>query len=107
MEDIALTSGKLHIVTELCPGGSLLELLINSRVYPSNENSSNYINMASTLNQRQLLKISADIANGMVHLSSQKVCDVFINCCKTKPTIEYCKFSTNMQLAKWPPRRIF
>ena len=35
--------------------------------------------MASTLNQRQLLTISADIVNGMVHLSSQKVCDVFIN----------------------------
>ena len=54
--------------------------------------------MASTLNQRQLLKISADIAHGMVHLSSQKVCDVFINFCQTKPIIEYCKFIANSWL---------
>ena len=58
---------------EFCPGGNLRSLLIKSRVYPSEENSSNYINLASTLNHRQLLKVAADIANGMAHLSAQKV----------------------------------
>jgi serine/threonine protein kinase len=68
------TSGNLHVVIEFCPGGNLRNLLLNSRVgYPSPENSSNYINMTSTLNHRQLLKIAVDISNGMVHLSSQKV----------------------------------
>ncbi|CAB4027415.1 Fibroblast growth factor receptor 1 [Paramuricea clavata] len=64
--------GKLHVITELCTGGSLRHLLINSRVYPSEKNSSNYINLSSTLNHRQLVKIAADISSGMVHLSSQK-----------------------------------
>ena len=41
--------------------------------------------MASTLDQRQLLKISADIANGMVHLSSQKVCDALYSYIVEKP----------------------
>ena len=68
------------MVIEFCPGGNLRNLLLNSRVsYPSQENSSNYINMTSTLNQRQLLKIAVDISNGMVHLSSQKVFRCFAN----------------------------
>jgi serine/threonine protein kinase len=58
---------------EFCPGGNLRNLLIKSRVYPSEEKSSNYINLASTLNHRQLLKIAADIANGMDHLATHKV----------------------------------
>ncbi|CAB4024252.1 tyrosine- kinase receptor Tie-1-like, partial [Paramuricea clavata] len=63
---------KLHVVIEFCPGGNLRNFLLNSRVYPSTENSSNYINMTSTLNHRQLLKIAVDISNGMAHISSQK-----------------------------------
>ena len=62
----------MHIVTEFCSGGSLRHLLINSRVNPS-ENSPDYINMTSTLNHRELLKLAVDVANGMAHLSSQKV----------------------------------
>jgi serine/threonine protein kinase len=58
---------------EFCPGGNLRNLLVKSRVYPSEEKSSNYINLASTLNHRQLLKIAADIANGMDHLATHKV----------------------------------
>ena len=68
-----VSSGKLHVITEFCCGGNLRHLLINSRVYPSEESSTNYINLASKLNHRQLLKIAADVANGMIHLSSQKV----------------------------------
>jgi hypothetical protein len=68
------------VVIEFCPGGNLRNLLLNSRVgYPSPENSSNYINMTSTLNHRQLLKIAVDISNGMIHLSSQKVFSCFAN----------------------------
>ena len=69
---IYIFSGKLHIVTEFCSGGSLRNLLIKSRVNPS-ENSPDYINMTSTLSHRELLKLAVDVANGMAHLSSQKV----------------------------------
>ena len=65
------------MVTEFCTGGSLRNLLINSRINPS-ENSPDYINMTSTLNHRELLKLAVDIANGMAHLSSQKVCVVIL-----------------------------
>ena len=65
----------MHIVTEFCSGGSLRNLLIKSRVNPS-EDSPDYINMTSTLNHRQLLKLAVDVANGMVHLSAQKVSTV-------------------------------
>jgi hypothetical protein len=82
------TLGKLHVITELCTGGNLRHLLINSRVYPSGENSSNYINLSSTLNHRQLVKIAADISNGMVHLSSQKVSSTFV---KFMPNEDYDK----------------
>ena len=66
---LLLFSGKMHLVTEFCSGGSLRKLLIDSRVY----SSSDHANMVSTLNQNQLLKVAVDIANGMAHLSSQKV----------------------------------
>ena len=64
-----LISGKMHILTEFCSGGSLRKLLIDSRVY----SSPSYTNMVSTLNHNQLLKFAVDVANGMAHLSSQKV----------------------------------
>ena len=68
------------MVIEFCPGGNLLNVLLNSRVgYPSPENSSSFINVTSTLNHRQLLKIAEDISNGMIHLSSQKVFSWFAN----------------------------
>ena len=68
-----LIAGKLHIVTEFCSGGSLRNLLLKSRI-TTTENSPNYMNMASTLNHRELLKLAVDVASGMAHLSSQKVC---------------------------------
>ena len=60
------------MVTEFCSGGSLRNLLIKSRVNPL-ENSADNINMTSTLSDRELLKIAVDVANGMTHVSSQKV----------------------------------
>ena len=59
----------MHILTEFCSGGSLRKLLIDSRVY----SSPSYTNMVSTLNHNQPLKFAVDVANGMAHLSSQKV----------------------------------
>ena len=73
------------MVTEFCSGGSLRSLLINSRINPS-ENSPDYINMTSTLNHRELLKLAVDIASGMAHLSSQKVC-VVISCREGKALV--------------------
>ena len=70
-----LIAGKLHIVTEFCSGGSLRNLLLKSRI-TTTENLPDYINMASTLNHRELLKLAVDVASGMAHLSSQKVCAV-------------------------------
>lgn len=73
-------SGKLHVVTEFCPGGALRNLLIRSRVHGSSECQRKSVNLASTIHQNQLLKIAADVTNGMAHLSSQKVlnCSVFL-----------------------------
>lgn len=65
-------SAKLHILTEFCSGGCLRNLLINSRV-DLPESLSNHVNVTSTLNHRQLLKIAVDIASGMIHLSSHEV----------------------------------
>ncbi|XP_028419117.1 fibroblast growth factor receptor 4-like [Dendronephthya gigantea] len=66
--------GKLHLITEFCPGGSLRSLLINSRIQRKEEDfPAKYVNLASTLNHGQLLKIAADISNGMIHLSSQRI----------------------------------
>ena len=65
------TLGKLHVVMEFYPGGDLRQFLINSRADSPEE----YLKstLTSTLNHRQLLNIALDVANGMVHLSSQKV----------------------------------
>ena len=57
---------------EFCPGGNLRKFLLNSRVNNAYE-SSTYINVSSTLTHRQLLKLAADVACGMVHLASFKV----------------------------------
>ena len=56
---------------EFYPGGDLRQFLINSRVVSPEENLRS--TMTSTLNHRQLLHFALDVANGMVHLSSQKV----------------------------------
>ena len=72
-ENYLFILGKLHVITEFCSGGNLRQFLINSRVDSFEENSTRYIDFKSTLGHRQLLKIAVDIANGMVHLSSQKV----------------------------------
>ena len=65
--------GKLLVVTEFCPGGSLLKYLRRSRISSNQEESRpKYLNVTSTLNHRQLLQLAADVANGMVHLSAQK-----------------------------------
>ena len=67
------------MITEFCPGGNLRRFLINSRVNTSKENLTKYNNLTSKLNNRQLLTIAMDIANGMVHLSSRKVfCSFFV-----------------------------
>ena len=60
------------MVTEFCSGGSLRNLFIKSRVIPL-EYSTDSINMTSTLSHHELLKLAVDVANGMTHLSSQKV----------------------------------
>ena len=60
------------MVTELCPGGNLRKFLRKSRVISDTKSSRpNYI--TSTLSYRQLLKLATDVANGMAHLSAQKV----------------------------------
>ena len=75
---LCLTSGKLHVVTEFCPGGALRDILIKSRVHRSSEDKQKYvINLASTLHEKDLLKIAAEISSGMAHLSSQKVVILF------------------------------
>ena len=62
------------MVTEFCPGGNLQKFLRKSRVSYNTENSeSNYVNITSTLDHRQLLKFAVDVANGMIHLSALKV----------------------------------
>ena len=62
------------MVTEFCPGGNLRKFLIKSRVSDNTSDSHNvYVNITSTLSDRQLLKLAVDVACGMVHLSSQKV----------------------------------
>lgn len=62
----------LLLVMEFCSGGNLRKFLLNSRV-DSKDDSPTYINLSSTLTHRQLLKISVDVASGMIHLSSLKV----------------------------------
>lgn len=80
---LLLFLGKLHVITEFCPGGNLRQILVNSRVESSEENLTKHNSVASTLNHRQLLKIAVDIANGMVHLSCRKVfCNPYISYAK-------------------------
>lgn len=73
-EDFPSISEKLMIVTEYCRCGNLQTFLKKSR---ATENSatfdSKYVQITSTLNSLQLLKICIDVANGMVHLSDLKV----------------------------------
>lgn len=57
--------GPLYLVMEFVSGGNLLAYLRSNRC----ENP-HYINMSSSLNERQLLKIAEDVANGMNYLSS-------------------------------------
>ena len=60
------------MVTEFCPGGNLRKFLRKSRVISDTKSSRpNYI--TSTLSYRELLKLATDVANGMAHLSAQKV----------------------------------
>ncbi|XP_028394194.1 angiopoietin-1 receptor-like isoform X2 [Dendronephthya gigantea] len=64
--------GKLLMVTEFCPGGNLRKFLIKSRISNNpNTTTSDYVNIVSALSHRHLLKLAADVASGMVHLSSQ------------------------------------
>ena len=70
-------SGKLHVVTEFCPGGALRNFLIDSRVHCLSDNKQKYANIASKLHHTELLKIAADVSYGMAHLSSQKVLHCF------------------------------
>ena len=72
--------GKLHVITEFCPGGNLRQFLIKTRVSCREDVSKNiYTSMMSTLNCFELLQIALDIANGMVHLASQKVLSLFFS----------------------------
>ena len=62
------------MVTEFCPGGNLRKFLVKSRICDNLSDSHHiYVNVASTLSERHLLKLAADVASGMVHLSSQNV----------------------------------
>ena len=65
------------MVTEFCSGGGLRDLLIKSRVHRSSEDQQKYVNLASTLHQKDLLKIAVDVCNGMAHLASRKVLHCF------------------------------
>ena len=57
--------GPLYLVMELVSGGNLLAFLRNSRCQDPH-----YINIASSLNERELLKIAKDVSEGMNYLSS-------------------------------------
>ena len=57
--------GPLYLVMELVFGGNLLAFLRNSRCQDPH-----YVNVVSSLNERELLKIAKDVSNGMNYLSS-------------------------------------
>ena len=62
------------VITEYCSRGNLRKILRKSRIERFYENSSeSYINIVSTLSHRILLKLAADVANGMKHLASHQV----------------------------------
>ncbi|XP_068759297.1 fibroblast growth factor receptor 4-like isoform X2 [Montipora capricornis] len=62
----------LCVVVEFVPGGSLDDVLLDSRI-PAQTHDANYVNICSKLSERDLLKIAKDVANGMRHLES-KLC---------------------------------
>lgn len=57
--------GPLYLLMEFVSGGNLLSFLRGSRCQ-----NSHYVNMSCSLNERELLKIAEDVANGMNYLSS-------------------------------------
>ena len=58
-------------MTKFCPGGDLRKFLIKNR--------KRYVNViTSTLNNRQLLTMAVEVADGMVHLSGQKVLEAHV-----------------------------
>ena len=58
------SSEPICVVTEFVSGGNLKDLLVKSRIDPLEEERP-YINVKSTLIERQLIKMAVDIANGM------------------------------------------
>ena len=61
------------VVTEYCSAGNLQTFLRKSKVIDNSTEFGNNFSITSNLNGRQLLKISVDVASGMVHLSDLKV----------------------------------
>lgn len=57
--------GPLYLVMEFVSGGNLLAFLRSNRCQ-----NPQYINLTFSLNERELLKIAEDVANGMNYLSS-------------------------------------
>lgn len=57
--------GPLYLVMEFVSGGNLLAFVRRNKCH-----NPHYINMLSSLNERQLLKIAEDVANGMNYLSN-------------------------------------
>lgn len=57
--------GPLYLVMEFVSGGNLLAFLRSNRCQDPH-----YVNMASSLNERELLKIAEDVAKGMNYLNS-------------------------------------
>ncbi|XP_022781145.1 fibroblast growth factor receptor homolog 1-like [Stylophora pistillata] len=62
----------LYVVVEFVPGGSLDQILHDSRI-PVRALDTNYVNIWSKLSERELLQIASDVSNGMRHLES-KLC---------------------------------
>ena len=60
--------GPLYLVMELVSGGNLLCFLRKSRCQ-----NPHYINISSSLNERELLKIAKDVSDGMSYLSSLNI----------------------------------
>ena len=68
----------LYVVVEFVPGGSLDQILHDSRI-PVRALDTNYVNIWSKLSERELLQIASDVSNGMRHLESKLVsaCNTF------------------------------
>ena len=67
-----LSLEPLCVVVEFVPGGSLDQILRDSRI-PVGALDTNYVNVWSKLSERELLKIASDVSNGMRHLESKLV----------------------------------